>query len=60
MTERTYYVTLSSPWGVETIDEYTGDSQGAEDLLGNYRLVYYRNPECRVWLSGRPRSGWEA
>lgn len=53
----TYFVNLAGPSGVETIDEYEGSRDGAEHLLGEYRLVYWRT-ESHVYLSRRPTRDW--
>ena len=55
--ERTYYVNLATPRGLETIDEYTGDEAGAEHLIGEHRLVYWRS-DSRVFLSRRCSRDW--
>lgn len=48
----TWFINLTSPAGVETIDVAKNERE-AERLLGEYRLAYFTNPELRVWLSHR-------
>lgn len=53
----TFFVNLSGPYGVETIDEVRGSRSEAEFLLGEYRLVYART-DSRVYLSSRSAANW--
>jgi hypothetical protein len=48
----TWFINLTSPAGVETIDVASSE-RDAERLLGEYRMAYFPNPELRVWLSHR-------
>jgi hypothetical protein len=54
---KTFYVNIATPQGVETIDEYRGDQNGAEYLIGEYRLVY-RNTDFHVYLSREATTDW--
>lgn len=58
MSQQTYFINISGPWGVETIDEFTGDPDGAEYLIGEYRLVYGPYSEHRVFLSSQCTKDW--
>lgn len=59
MKTTTRYINVTDRRGrVETIDEYTGDDQGAAYLIGEYRLVYRGSTDYTVTLSDECTDDW--